>query len=361
MSQRVQTSFPIIAYNVGLNKLIFQITMRQNKAIVYELPSNEKFVDFMQFTTLDDLRFQPKTDIYNACSAFVFMTLRTTNKRQQMVVNLMLIDPYFKNESFVLFKSTNSWDKEWNKLKPDEIKNTIIYSTKGTTGGVNQNIRVLLQYHDEIEYLFMNEAKEIDDEGEDALSDGGSIGSVAEIMDELDEEKRNLRFEPVKAIVNDRGDIYYVTNYEGQLTVWEIDSRTVENIPQKIYEIRANKCLGFSVNHNDFYLIDDTKTINKLQQNMETRQLDNIEDLYIKDKDKPNFKHEFFGSTLIRDQYLIYNSGIFYLYKDQALQDGILDMEELLETQDEEVEDKRLHNKEDKILIRGAIEMKGSS
>jgi len=67
---------------------------------------------------------------------------------------------------------------------------------------------------------------------------------------------------------------------------------------------------------------------------METRQLENIEDLYLKEKDKPNFKHEFFGTTLIQDQYLIYNSGIFYLYKDQALLDGILDMEELLE-QDE--------------------------
>jgi len=56
-----------------------------------------------------------------------------------------------------------------------------------------------------------------------------------------------------------------VTNYEGQLTIWEIDSRTVDNVPQKIYEIRANKCLGFYVFEKDFYLIDDTKTINKLQ------------------------------------------------------------------------------------------------
>jgi len=86
---------------------------------------------------LADLKFVPKTNIYDACSAFVFLTMKTIKKKQLIVVNLMLIDPYFNNESFVLFKSTNSWDKDWTKLKADEIKNSIIYSTKGSTGGVN--------------------------------------------------------------------------------------------------------------------------------------------------------------------------------------------------------------------------------
>lgn len=86
----------------------------------------------------------------------------------------MLIDPYFKNEQFVLFKSSNQWDKDVLSLQPDEIKNSIIYSTKGSTGGINQNIRVLFQYHDGIEYMFMNDAKEVDDEHDDNLSDGDS-------------------------------------------------------------------------------------------------------------------------------------------------------------------------------------------
>ena len=64
---------------------------------------------------------------------------------------------------------------------------------------------------------------------------------------------------------------------------------------------------------------------------METRMLDNIQDLYIKEKDKPNFEKKHFVPILIREKYMIYNSAIFYLYNDQPLMDGILDMEDLLE------------------------------
>ena len=74
-----------------------------------------------------------------------------------------------------------------------------------------------------------------------------------------------MKYEPVKAIINQKGDIYYVTNYEGQCTVWEINASQSDNAPQKIYEIRANKCLGFGQFEKYFYVIDDTKVINKLE------------------------------------------------------------------------------------------------
>lgn len=71
----------------------------------------------------------------------------------------------------------------------------------------------------------MNFQKQVngDEEDYDRLTDGGSEGTV---MDEnnLDDEKKYLRYETVKAIINDTGDIYYVTNYDGQCTVWEINS-----------------------------------------------------------------------------------------------------------------------------------------
>ena len=106
----------------------------------------------------------------------------------------MLIDPYFKKEAFVLFQSSNNWDKKIQDLKPDEIKNCIIYSTKGQTGGVNENIRILLQYHDEIEYIFMNDGNEIDQDTEEENEenmDNFSAGTDQEEVDELEEEKRN--------------------------------------------------------------------------------------------------------------------------------------------------------------------------
>ena len=80
-------------------------------------------------------------------------------------------------------------------------------------------------------------------------------------------------------------------------------------------------------------MMDDTKVINKLEQNMETRMLDNIQDLSMQEKDKPNFEQVYFSSCLIRDKYMVFNSAIFYLHNGQPLMDGILDMEDLLEQQ----------------------------
>lgn len=63
-----------------------------------------------------------------------------------------------------------------------------------------------------------------------------------------------------------------------------------ENEAKKIYEIRTSQCLGFCYYGGAFFLMEDSLVINKLVQNMETRQLDNTEDFYLKEKDKPNFE-----------------------------------------------------------------------
>ena len=54
--------------------------------------------------------------------------------RRKPVVNLMLIDPYLKQETFVLFKSTKKWEQKNDEVRQDEIKNSIIYSTEGSDG-----------------------------------------------------------------------------------------------------------------------------------------------------------------------------------------------------------------------------------
>ena len=65
--------------------------------------------------------------------------------------------------------------------------------------------------------------------------------------------------------MNDSGNIYYVTNYDGQCAIWEINTAHNDNIPQKVYEQRSSTCNGFCVNGLDFYFIDDAKVINKLE------------------------------------------------------------------------------------------------
>ena len=57
--------------------------------------------------------------------------------------------------------------------------------------------------------------------------------------------------------------------------------------------------------------------------------------MYIKERDKPNFDSISFGTTIIRDDYMIHNSHIFYTYQDKPFMDGILDMEELLDNLDQ--------------------------
>ena len=54
-----------------------------------------------------------------------------------------------------------------------------------------------------------------DDESDDRLSEGGSHGTILDSNPELEEELKNLRYEPVRAILSDKGDVYYVTNYDG--------------------------------------------------------------------------------------------------------------------------------------------------
>ena len=73
-----------------MNKIVFQITISADNAMVYELPDYEKFVDFLQFNSLKDFNFNPGQTNIDACSTIMFLTQR----KSQLVVNLMVIDAY---------------------------------------------------------------------------------------------------------------------------------------------------------------------------------------------------------------------------------------------------------------------------
>ena len=73
-----------------MRKIIFQMTIGEKPAIVYEIPSNEKFIDFLQFNSLADLKFNSGSTNFDACSSFLFLT----QKKNRIIVNLLLIDPY---------------------------------------------------------------------------------------------------------------------------------------------------------------------------------------------------------------------------------------------------------------------------
>lgn len=61
----------------------------------------------------------------------------------------------------------------------------------------------------------MNEYTENEEDDEDGISISSSNRSQADEDDLDEEEKANMKYEPVKARMNDNGDIYYVTSYDG--------------------------------------------------------------------------------------------------------------------------------------------------
>ena len=76
--------------------------------------------------------------------------------------------------------------------------------------------------------------------------------------------------------------------------------------------------------------VDSKKIVTKLERKKESRLLEELYELNLKDRDSPNFVLDPTFTDMILDQnYMIYKSKVFYLFKQNPLANGILDMEEL--------------------------------
>jgi len=81
-----------------------------------------------------------------------------------------------------------------------------------------------------------------------------------------------------------------------------------------IGEIRSECCYGFNVSGNEFYFIDDSKTVIKLVRLDESRMLSEDSLYKMKDKDKPHFqKNSNYESILVCDQNIIWGGICFYI------------------------------------------------
>ena len=93
-----------------------------------------------------------------------------------------------------------------------------------------------------------------------------------------------------------------------------------------------------------------------MERHPETKMLMEVDELKIKDKDRPNYTQtEQFVELICNDKYALLNSKIFYLYNETPLMNGILDMEELSEIQDVEGVD------DEKKFSSGPFMYKGSA
>lgn len=82
-------------------------------------------------------------------------------------------------------------------------------------------------------------------------------------MDEDEDEEDGLMYASAPMILDEKGVVYYITKYEGQCTIMEVNPKNDE-IHDIIFEIKSDLCLGFSYANGYFYFMDDFKVINQL-------------------------------------------------------------------------------------------------
>jgi hypothetical protein len=107
--------FPCIAYNLGDSKIVIQSILAQNneKKFILDLDPEERFVSFVSFKDFEDIGFFPDNLQIECCSHFLFLTTSRFYRGKQVienVLNLLLVDPYYKEIQIALFKSTSVYD-----------------------------------------------------------------------------------------------------------------------------------------------------------------------------------------------------------------------------------------------------------
>ena len=114
-------------YNIGLQKLILQMFVCEHNQMIYEIPNKEKFFGFIEFSNFLDLGFIPKGLAQEACSHFAFLTLNKSS--QKILVNVMLIDPYYSDIQISLFQSSSFFYEKLGAKYYDIVLKSIMYNT----------------------------------------------------------------------------------------------------------------------------------------------------------------------------------------------------------------------------------------
>ena len=121
----------------------------------------------------------------------------------------------------------------------------------------------------------------------------------------------------------------------------------------KIAEIKAEYCIAFSIVGMKFYVMDELNTIHVLSRMNNSRELKFNYELSIKEVSRPEIIYKDFKKNIMNDNYYIQGSSIFYLYKDDPYEDGIMEAESLIEKDEDDLI-------MSKITRRGPIRFTGS-
>jgi hypothetical protein len=111
------TNFPVIAYNLGDQKIAFHCLIGNHvgKNYLINLEQDERFLGFIEFNSFEDIGFYPTNLAIECCTSFLYMTTSKVKSRSAKNTNkiyLMMIDPYCKEIEAVRFTSSQYFDNQ---------------------------------------------------------------------------------------------------------------------------------------------------------------------------------------------------------------------------------------------------------
>lgn len=87
-----------------MHRIVIQIMMDSFKTLVYQIPNQQKFIDFVSFNNYKDLGFSGSDKLaLEGCSRFAMLT---EDDFGRMFITIMLIDPYYEEPEIAFLSST---------------------------------------------------------------------------------------------------------------------------------------------------------------------------------------------------------------------------------------------------------------
>jgi hypothetical protein len=147
--------------------------------------------------------------------------------------------------------------------------------------------------------------------------------------DSVDDDVAKL--ENITMIQDLKNFLYYVVKVQGECRIMEINPRdSLLRSHYSIFVMKAERCLGLEYKGNNFFIVDEFRTIHMLERIMESRDLMHVKEFKIKQVSIPDFMPCDFEPIAITEKYAIYDGKIFYLYEDDPMPQGIFETEDLV-------------------------------
>ena len=126
-------------------------------------------------------------------------------------------------------------------------------------------------------------------------------------MEDDEDVTGKLSFEQVRLVMNERDYIYYITKKNGKCYIMEGNPRDQYiDKHEAIYQIKAQKCLAFSVEGQDtFYFMDECHVVYKLTRNANNRMLNYEKELTMKEIQRLDFNPQPFDFIIMNEKYSV--------------------------------------------------------